>query len=341
MRDAVSDVIVLDHGSTDDTAFVAARAGARVVRSDAASHELARNAYVELARTPWLLVVDADERVVDASRVRALADRAPSDVLGFALERFDWIGDGRWASTRIVRLFRRDDRVRYFASRAHASVAKAIHDHDARVALGDAPLQHLDALLDRPAHAKRANMRERLEAELARPDAPAILRCLLALEHFAMGDDARAESELARALADDARCEPIVSLFRAQQHLARGRFDDAEQSARRALALRDNPRFRGRESAFGVLADALDRRGARDAAVATLERALDETNVASHHVNLAALGVDPRAHFAAARALNPWIGDARTFARSDAPSIFRQQDALLSRVDMRELAQSA
>lgn len=61
----VDEIVVVDTGSRDDTAALAARAGARVAhepwREDFAA---ARNASLALARTDWALVLDADEQLI-------------------------------------------------------------------------------------------------------------------------------------------------------------------------------------------------------------------------------------------------------------------------------------
>ena len=59
------ELVVVDDGSTDETAGVAARFADRVVRLDGLPKgpAAARNAGVELARGEWLLFVDADVRV--------------------------------------------------------------------------------------------------------------------------------------------------------------------------------------------------------------------------------------------------------------------------------------
>jgi len=339
---AFAEVIVVDHGSTDASADVAQAHGARVLASSAESHELARNAYVEAAKMPWVLVVDADERVASCDRVHEAVRSAPANVHGFALERFDYLGRSRWASTRLVRLFRRDPRIRYFESRAHASVTPSVAGAGGSIALADAPLHHLDALLPRDHAEKRARMRERLEQEASLPNAPAILRGFLALEHFVAGDDDRASHELTRALDDDARLEPFVTLTRAQFHRARGRFAEAADEAARVLALRSD-RFRGRTSAHAVRVDSLDCQGRTLEALAAAEVAVtEEPTVASHHVNLAALiepSDPPRAALARATAarMNPWLEDPRARARVTAPgsrpSLFEVQDALIARAD--------
>src|SRR5262245_9456810 len=57
------DVIVVDGGSSDDTAALAEAAGARVlvVRGETIAGQ--RNAGIAVARHQWVLALDADERV--------------------------------------------------------------------------------------------------------------------------------------------------------------------------------------------------------------------------------------------------------------------------------------
>jgi len=333
VRGAFEELIVVDHGSKDGSADVARAHGARVIASDAPSHELARNVYLDAATMPWVLVVDADERLSSPAQLRAVVESASPHVHGFALERFDYTGEGRWASTRLVRLFRRDPRIRYFASHAHAAVAPSISEMGGTIAPAAAPIHHLDALLPRDHEAKRVNMRARLERMVTSPSAPAILRCFLALEHFAVGDEERGDQALSRALSEDGRCEPIVSLIRAQRHRLHARWTMAREAATHVLSL-SNTRFRGRTNAHAVLADALAHLGRRDEAVAAVRAAIaEEPDVASHHWNLAALlgaGADADAARADARRLNPWIGDPRIQIAGARPSIFVQQDALVT-----------
>ena len=66
------EILVVDMESTDDTAAIAARCGARVVVKERGEHRIVeayRNFAIHEARYDWVLVVDADEIVP-----RALAD---------------------------------------------------------------------------------------------------------------------------------------------------------------------------------------------------------------------------------------------------------------------------
>ncbi|MHB8571657.1 MAG: glycosyltransferase family 2 protein [Candidatus Dormibacteria bacterium] len=88
------EVLVLDGGSRDGTAEVAAAAGARVERRDFDDFARQRNAALDLARGEWVLFVDADERVPRplAEEVRALVGAAaPPSADAFLVPRRAWI----------------------------------------------------------------------------------------------------------------------------------------------------------------------------------------------------------------------------------------------------------
>ncbi|MBB5517772.1 glycosyltransferase family 2 protein [Amphiplicatus metriothermophilus] len=70
------EVVVVDSGSTDDTARLAAEAGARVVRQDWLGNGHQKRFAEEQCRHDWLLDLDADEIVTPelAAEIRALFD---------------------------------------------------------------------------------------------------------------------------------------------------------------------------------------------------------------------------------------------------------------------------
>lgn len=80
VRPWVDEMLVLDTGSRDDTAAVAAAHGARVAHfawcDDFAA---ARNHALDLAAADWHLVLDADEWLIDGGpALAALRDSAPA-----------------------------------------------------------------------------------------------------------------------------------------------------------------------------------------------------------------------------------------------------------------------
>jgi glycosyltransferase involved in cell wall biosynthesis len=94
--DWVSEIVVVDMESDDDTVAVARRLGARVIEvPNAGFAEPGRQHGIDAATQPWVLVLDADERA--ASGVHDLVGRyvEREDLAGVFLPRQNYIF-GRW-----------------------------------------------------------------------------------------------------------------------------------------------------------------------------------------------------------------------------------------------------
>lgn len=86
--DWVSEVLVVDMGSDDGTAALAGELGARVITVPHAGFaEPGRQAGIEAAREPWLLVLDADERAAPGLREVVAAAVARPELAGLRLNR--------------------------------------------------------------------------------------------------------------------------------------------------------------------------------------------------------------------------------------------------------------
>lgn len=106
-------LVVLDSGSTDDTAAIARSLGAEVVCSaDWQGFGIQKNRALALARCDWVLSLDADERVTPELQAEIQATlKAPAfDV--YALPRLSsycgqYMRHSGWYPDRVTRLFRR------------------------------------------------------------------------------------------------------------------------------------------------------------------------------------------------------------------------------------------
>jgi len=113
-REWVSEIVVVDMESSDATIDIARSHGATIVPFPAAGMvEPGRQAGIDAATQPWILVLDADERATPGLRALAAEYVTRDDVAGVRLPRqnfqFGWWvpGAGIWPDWQL-RLFRRD-----------------------------------------------------------------------------------------------------------------------------------------------------------------------------------------------------------------------------------------
>jgi glycosyltransferase involved in cell wall biosynthesis len=128
--DIADELLVADSGSTDATMAIAREFGARIIEREYVNSADMKNWAIPQAGNPWVMVLDADERVTPelARSVRdALRDppRAPA-VEGYSMRRRSFVFGhpirySGWQGDVLVRLFRRDT-CRYDTRRVHAAV---------------------------------------------------------------------------------------------------------------------------------------------------------------------------------------------------------------------------
>ena len=108
-----SQVIVVDSGSIDGTAKIAAEAGAMVFVSEFKDYASQKNFALKKATAPWVLSVDADERVSPelGQEIIQRIHEAPSNVCGYSVPRRNvifgrWLRYGACRGDRPIRLLR-------------------------------------------------------------------------------------------------------------------------------------------------------------------------------------------------------------------------------------------
>ena len=139
--------LVVDSGSTDNTAQIATSHGARVVQQEWLGFGAQRNFATTQASHDWILALDADE-ALSLPLLEELARRLPevltSDAAGAMLKREAWYMGApmRWyrpmVGERMARLYHRD-RARWTDARVHESLR-----FDGAAAEFSAPFNHAD-----------------------------------------------------------------------------------------------------------------------------------------------------------------------------------------------------
>ena len=131
------EVIVVENDSADDTVTLANAAGATVISPPFTTIGAARNQAIVRAKTPWVFVLDADERCTPELAKEILDRIQTTDCVAYRVPRRSFflgkeIRHGGWGGgkDKPVRLFRRD--LRYNANQVHEHV-----DVPAGAAVGD------------------------------------------------------------------------------------------------------------------------------------------------------------------------------------------------------------
>ena len=108
------EVVVVDSGSEDETKEIARACGARVSEIEWNGFGPAKQSGVDVAKGPWILSLDADERVTPE-----LADEIKSAIgadtfSGYRIPRLTsfvgvWVRHGGWYPDYVLRLFRKSE----------------------------------------------------------------------------------------------------------------------------------------------------------------------------------------------------------------------------------------
>jgi glycosyltransferase involved in cell wall biosynthesis len=121
------DVIVIDAGSSDGTALIARRLGARVLTVTGQTIGAQRNAGIADARHDWILALDADEEATPELRealANLCATQAPAH-RAFRIRSRNWhlgkeLRHGPWGRDWKVRVFSRSER--FSSARVHENL---------------------------------------------------------------------------------------------------------------------------------------------------------------------------------------------------------------------------
>ncbi|MDQ6870827.1 MAG: glycosyltransferase family 2 protein [Gemmatimonadota bacterium] len=121
------EVIVVENDSLDDTVALASAAGATVIRPPFTTIGASRNQAIIRAKTPWVFVLDADERCTPELAKEILDRIRTTDCAAYRVPRRSFflgkeIRYGGWGggADKPIRLFRRD--LRYNANQVHEHV---------------------------------------------------------------------------------------------------------------------------------------------------------------------------------------------------------------------------
>lgn len=236
VRGLAGEIIVVDTGSTDGTAAIAAEYGAQVIPFDFTRVDFAaaRNCAIDHARGRWILMLDADENLDPAGAAEIEKLAAEDRNAGYFLERVNHSTEEEKPFTdHVVRLFPKRLGVRY-RGRVHETV-------DASILAGGGKLIRTGIRIDHRFRSDRESRRRKnlwyieiLKEELAAdPTDDSRLDFLAAEYHqLEMFDEATEIAErIARVRPGDARAHLFAGvyhlLYRPNLPQARADFEQA------------------------------------------------------------------------------------------------------------------
>jgi len=173
IRPVVDEIVLLDSGSSDDTTARATALGARVIQREFDTFAAQKNAGIEAALYPWILSIDADERLspeLQSALTAWCEQNIPASPCALRMNRLNHLGEqairhGSWWPDRKIRLFHRE-MARWGSGNPHEELSL---QPGTRIVDLDGLLLHLTA--DGPATLRRKSERyARLWAEQRKAD---------------------------------------------------------------------------------------------------------------------------------------------------------------------------
>lgn len=290
------EILVVDTGSTDGTAEIARKFGARVIHHKwDGSYGRARNVYMRSARGDWILVLDGDESIArtDLAKINQLVRRRGA--VGYHLTvrnytddydlMWNWYPNDRtypreeklsscpgWMRTRPLRLFRNFEDVAYVeGTLAHTTPAESLKRHAGRIETRDDVVIHHFQYLKGGGRFIAGKQLLRLEGEmkyLKRFPREPYPYLNVAKTLFALRRDDEAVKYLSRAVKLDASFHDAYQLL-GMIEIENGMLASAEKHLRQAIGI--NPKS---ADAWALLGIALVEEGRSREGERALQKAL-------------------------------------------------------------------
>ena len=112
LQPVITDIVIVDSGSTDETVAICKQFNAVVIETDWAGYGINKNKGIAAAKNDWILSLDADEAIDEELKQSLLQLDLKNDeeVFDIRFKNFfcnKWIRFGEWGFDKHVRLFNR------------------------------------------------------------------------------------------------------------------------------------------------------------------------------------------------------------------------------------------
>ncbi len=112
LQPVISDIVIVDSGSTDETIKICKQFNAVVIETDWAGYGINKNKGIAAAKNDWILSLDADEAIDEELKhsLQQLPLPDEKEVFNIRFKNFfcnKWIRFGEWGFDKHIRLFNR------------------------------------------------------------------------------------------------------------------------------------------------------------------------------------------------------------------------------------------
>ncbi len=140
----VDEILVLDQNSNDKTTQIAEKLGAKIIKSQNNRFDLDRNILKDKSSGEWLLYVDADERLPEATiaEIKKLITKKTYSAYYFPRQNYilgRWLKHGGWWPDYVPRLFAKKDLIGWEGPVHESPTIKGKFGH------AENPIKHLTA----------------------------------------------------------------------------------------------------------------------------------------------------------------------------------------------------
>lgn len=311
----------------------------KIIHDYSKTMDTARNLYLKEASCDWIFVIDVDERIVPSKmlELKNTLQYMDENTMGCLLPRYDYIGEGKWATVPILRLFRNLDSINYNEVSIHATVMDSINEIGGKVITLSTPIHHFDFLHSNEYLLnKRIFYTDTLKREIDKNPSDFRLYRFLGLEYSARKMYRESEKYFLRATELKKGGDTLSQIFLAQQLLIQR---DLARCSELVKAIEDKMDYFDERLQY-LKAEIAVQNENIDLAFNLCVEMLHENPTAPHNlINIASLKLlrgesDQDEYLKKAVEMNNYLLDPIIFKEKVEPNIFIQQSLFLSTTNL-------
>ena len=334
------EIIIVDNGSTDNTVKIAEKFGCKIINSPNTVIDEGRNLYLEKAKSDWIFIIDADERLDlktkdEIFKSIEMATNNPK-IFGFTLDSYQYIGKGRWSTVKFIRLIKNSKNIKYQETPIHSDLETSIIENGGIISNCKTYIHHIDILINNRAKLKRkkyqTHILERLKKESINSITGAYLTCFLGLEYAAQKNFELAEKCYNKVIEKNDKIKNFAKIFLSQNYILQHKYFEAEEVL---FSLEDNTSNTIDYQIIPQLTEIYKNTNRINQAISLCENEIIKNKDLAHlYINLAILyeNLFPEKTIELiekANDINNYMTNELIYKKGETPNIFEQQSCII------------